>query len=149
VEKGVEAAAIDRSQILQYIEPEDLLGFGFIPEFIGRLPMMTVLSELTEDQLVSILTDPKNALVKQFSKLLAMEGVELEFSEDALREMAVQALKKGTGARALRGLLERIMLDTMYDVPNSDDILTVKITRSVVLGESKPILRRKQDQAAA
>jgi ATP-dependent Clp protease ATP-binding subunit ClpX len=149
VDKGVEAAAIERAQILQHVEPEDLLGFGFIPEFIGRLPMVTVLSELTEDQLVSILTDPKNALVKQFSKLLAMEGVELEFSPDALREMAVQALKKGTGARALRGLLERIMLDTMYDVPNSDDILTVKVTRSVVLGESKPILRRKQDQQAA
>jgi ATP-dependent Clp protease ATP-binding subunit ClpX len=149
MDKGVEAAAIDRAHVLQYIEPEDLLGFGFIPEFIGRLPMVTVLSELTEDQLVSILTDPKNALTKQFCKLLAMEGVELEFSDDALREMAVQALKKGTGARALRGLLERIMLDTMYDVPNSDDILTVKITRSVVLGESKPIIRRKQDQAAA
>jgi ATP-dependent Clp protease ATP-binding subunit ClpX len=149
VEKGAETATIDRAQILQCIEPEDLLGFGFIPEFIGRLPMVTVLSELTEAQLVSILTDPKNALVKQFSKLLAMEGVELEFSEDALREMAAQALKKGTGARALRGLLERIMLDTMYDVPNSDDILAVKITRNVVLGESKPIIRRKPDQAAA
>ena len=149
VEKGAETAQIDRDQILQYIEPEDLLGFGFIPEFIGRLPMMTVLCELTEDQLVSILTDPKNALVKQFSKLLAMEGVELEFSADALREMAVQALKKGTGARALRGLLEKIMLDTMYEVPNSDNVESVKITRSVVLGESKPIIRRKQDQEAA
>jgi ATP-dependent Clp protease ATP-binding subunit ClpX len=149
VEKGLETAAIDRDQILQYIEPEDLLGFGFIPEFIGRLPMMTVLCELTEDQLVSILTDPKNALVKQFSKLLAMEGVELEFSADSLREMAVQALKKGTGARALRGLLEKIMLDTMYEVPNSDNVESVKITRSVVLGESKPIIRRKQDQQAA
>ncbi len=149
VEKGAEAANVDRDRILQYIEPEDLLGFGFIPEFIGRLPMMTVLCELTEDQLVSILTDPKNALVKQFSKLLAMEGVELEFSDDALREMAVQALKKGTGARALRGLLERIMLDTMYEVPNSDNVESVKITRSVVLGESKPIIRRKQDQQAA
>src|SRR5580698_7695391 len=136
IEEGHRAATVDRVQILQYIEPEDLLGFGFIPEFIGRLPMMTVLSELSEDQMVSILTDPKNALVKQFCKLLAMEGVELEFSDDALREMAVQALKKGTGARALRGLLERIMLDTMYDVPNCDDILSVRITRSVVRGES-------------
>jgi ATP-dependent Clp protease ATP-binding subunit ClpX len=149
VDKGAQTAAIERAQVLQHIEPEDLLSFGFIPEFIGRLPMVTVLSELNENQLVSILTDPKNALVKQFSKLLAMEGVELEFTDDALREMAVQALKKGTGARALRGLLERIMLDTMYDVPNSDDILSVRITRSVVRGESKPILRRKQDQQAA
>ncbi|HWF18979.1 MAG TPA: ATP-dependent Clp protease ATP-binding subunit ClpX [Verrucomicrobiae bacterium] len=149
VEQGHRAASVDRVQILQYIEPEDLLSFGFIPEFIGRLPMVTVLSELTEDQLVSILTDPKNALVKQFAKLLSMEGVELEFSPDALRMLAMLALKKGTGARALRGLLERVMLDLMYEVPNSDDILTVKITSSVVMGESKPIIRRKQDQAAA
>jgi ATP-dependent Clp protease ATP-binding subunit ClpX len=149
VEQGHKAASVDRLQILQHIEPEDLLGFGFIPEFIGRLPMMTVLSELAEDQLVSILTDPKNALVKQFAKLMAMEGVELEFSTDALRELAVQALRKGTGARALRGLLEKIMLDVMYEVPNNEDIITVKITKNVVLGESKPILRRKQDQAAA
>src|ERR1700731_1530280 len=85
VEQGHKAASVDRLQILQCIEPEDLLGFGFIPEFIGRLPMVTVLSELAEDQLVSILTDPKSALVKQFAKLLAMEGVELEFSTDALR----------------------------------------------------------------
>ncbi|MDB6121409.1 MAG: ATP-dependent protease ATP-binding subunit ClpX [Pedosphaera sp.] len=148
-EQGHRAASVDRIQLLQYIEPEDLLSFGFIPEFIGRLPMVTVLSELTEDQLVSILTDPKNALIKQFAKLMAMEGVELEFSLDALRELAVQALKKGTGARALRGLLERMMLDVMYDVPGDETILTVKITKTVVEGETKPIIRRKQDQAAA
>ena len=149
VEQGHRAASADRVQILQYIEPEDLLGFGFIPEFIGRLPMVTALSELTEDQLISILTDPKNALVKQFAKLMAMEGVELEFSADALQELAAQALKKGTGARALRGLLEKIMLDTMYDVPSNENILAVKVTKGAVLGESKPIVRRKQDQAAA
>src|SRR5579872_5048402 len=149
VEQGHKVTAIDRDKVLQFIEPEDLISFGFIPEFVGRLPMVTVLSELNEDQLVSILTDPKNALIKQFAKLMAMEGVELEFSTDALRELAVQALRKGTGARALRGLLERMMLDVMYDVPSNDDILTVKITRSVVLGDSKPLLRRKEDQAAA
>ncbi len=149
VGQGHKAASVDRAQILQHIEPEDLLGFGYIPEFIGRLPMVTVLAELTEDQLVSILTDPKNALVKQFAKLMAMEGVELEFSTDALGELAAQALKKGTGARALRGLLERMMLEIMFEVPSNDDILSVKITRNVVLGESKPIIRRKQDQAAA
>jgi ATP-dependent Clp protease ATP-binding subunit ClpX len=148
-ERGRQTTLLEPSQILQHIEPEDLLGFGFIPEFIGRLPMVTALSELTEEQLVSILTEPKNAVVKQFAKLLAMEGVELEFSTDALCELAGQALKKGTGARALRGLLERIMLEVMYDVPNSEDIITVKITRNVVQGEGKPIIRRKQDQAAA
>jgi ATP-dependent Clp protease ATP-binding subunit ClpX len=95
-----------------------LLDFGFIPEFIGRLPVVTTLTELTEDQLVSILTETKNALTKQYAKLMAMEGVELEFTPDALRELAAQALKKGTGARALRGLIERLMLDVMYDAPN-------------------------------
>jgi ATP-dependent Clp protease ATP-binding subunit ClpX len=143
------AAAINRQEILQYAEPEDLLSFGFIPEFIGRLPMVTVLGELTEDQLVSILTDTRNALTKQYAKLLAMEGVELEFSDDALRELAVQAIKKGTGARALRSLLERLMLDVMYDVPSSEDILHINITRAVVSGQSKPLIRRKHGRAAA
>jgi ATP-dependent Clp protease ATP-binding subunit ClpX len=148
-EDGFKTASINRQEILQHVEPEDLLSFGFIPEFIGRLPMVTVLAELTEDQLVCILTEPKNALTKQYSKLMAMEGVELEFTPDALRELAVQAIKKGTGARALRSLLEKLMLDVMYDVPGSDDILHIKITRSVVCGESKPLIRRKPDKAAA
>jgi ATP-dependent Clp protease ATP-binding subunit ClpX len=138
-----------RSEVLQQVEPEDLLSFGFIPEFIGRLPMVTVLDELTADQLVGVLTETRNALTKQFSKLMAMEGVELEFSPDALRELAAQALKKGTGARALRALLEKLMLDVMYDIPSNDDILGVTLTRPAVLGESKPLIRRKQDQAAA
>src|SRR3989441_3734984 len=149
VDAGHAADAIDRSEILQFVEPEDLLSFGFIPEFIGRLPMVTVLVELTEAQLVSILTDTRNALTKQYAKLLAMEGVELEFSKDALRELAVQAIKKGTGARALRSLLEKLMLDVMYDVPNSDDILHINITRQVVSGETKPLIRRKHGRAAA
>jgi len=140
---------VGRDQILQHVEPEDLLNFGFIPEFVGRLPVVTTLAELTEDQLVSILTEPKNALTKQFAKLLAMEGVDLHFTEDALRELALQAHKKGTGARALRGLIEKIMLEVMYDVPESGDIMDIKITRPVVLGDIKPVVRRKQDQAAA
>jgi ATP-dependent Clp protease ATP-binding subunit ClpX len=149
VEQTHKTDTVERREVLERVEPEDLLSFGFIPEFIGRLPMVTVLAELTEDQLVAILTDTKNALTKQFAKLMAMEGVELEFSPDSLRELAVQALKKGTGARALRGLLEKLMLDVMYDVPNSGDILTVHITRAAVLGEAKPLIRRKQDKAAA
>jgi ATP-dependent Clp protease ATP-binding subunit ClpX len=139
----------ERAEILQQVEPEDLLNYGFIPEFVGRLPVVTTLLELTEEQLVSILAEPKNALTKQFAKLLAMEGVELEFTPDALRELAAQALKKGTGARALRSLIERLMLDVMYDVPESGNIVHVKVTRPVVIGESKPILRRKQDAEAA
>jgi ATP-dependent Clp protease ATP-binding subunit ClpX len=140
---------LEKSEILQRVEPEDLLGFGFIPEFIGRLPMVTTLDELTESELVTVLTDTKNALTRQFTKLLAMDGVELEFSPDSLTELAAQALKKGTGARALRGMLEKVMLDIMYDIPSSEDIAGVKITRAAVRGESKPVLRRKQNKAAA
>jgi ATP-dependent Clp protease ATP-binding subunit ClpX len=138
-----------RDEILQHAEPEDLLNFGFIPEFIGRLPIVTTLAELTGEQLVSILTEPKNALTKQYAKLMAMEGAELEFTPDALHELATQALKKGTGARALRGLIEKLMLDLMYEAPDNGSIIHVTINRPVVLGESKPIVRRKQDQAAA
>jgi len=111
--------------------------------------MVTILAELTEDQLVSILTDTRNALTKQYAKLLAMEGVELEFSQDALRELASQAIKKGTGARALRSLLEKLMLDVMYDVPGSEDVLHVHVTQPVVRGEAKPLIRRKAGRAAA
>jgi ATP-dependent Clp protease ATP-binding subunit ClpX len=138
-----------RDEILSHIEPEDLLAAGFIPEFVGRLPIVTTLAELTEDQMISILTEPKNALTKQFAKLMAMEGVELEFTPDARRELAAQALKKGTGARALRGLIEKLMLDVMFDAPDNDDIAHVKITRAVVRGESQPIVRRKPDAEAA
>ena len=149
VEQGHKLSSVDREKVLQFVEPEDLISFGFIPEFIGRLPMMTVLEELTQEQLVQILTETKNALTKQFSKLMAMDGVELEFTPDALHELASQAITKGTGARALRTLLEKLMLDVMYEIPTSEDIISVKITRSAVRGETKPIIRRKPDQAAA
>ncbi len=149
VDKSQKMAESDRQEMLQYVEPEDLISFGFIPEFVGRLPVVTGLQQLTEEQLVSILTEPKNALTKQYTKLMAIEGVELEFSPDALKELAAQAHKKGTGARALRSLLERLMLDVMFDVPSNGDILSIKITRPVVLGETKPLLRRKSDKAAA
>ena len=149
VEKGDKLSSVQRDKVLQFVEPEDLISFGFIPEFIGRLPMMTVLEELTEEQLVQILTDTKNALTKQFAKLMAMDGVELEFTSDALHELAAQAITKGTGARALRTLLEKLMLDVMYEIPTSEDIVAVKITRPVVRGDTKPIIRRKPDQAAA
>jgi len=149
VEQGARATSINRDKVLALAEPEDLISFGFIPEFVGRLPMTTALEELTEDQLVSILTDTRNALTKQYQKLLYMEGVELEFTPDALRELAAQAVKKGTGARALRSLLEKLMLDVMYDAPANEDLAGVTVTRPAVLGEAKPLVRRKTDQAAA
>jgi ATP-dependent Clp protease ATP-binding subunit ClpX len=149
VEQNHKISNVQRDKVLQHVEPEDLIQYGFIPEFIGRLPMTTVLEELTEDQLVSILTDTKNALTKQFGKLLAMEGVELEFTPDALRELASQAIRKGTGARALRSILEKLMLDVMYEIPTAEDVTGVTITRPVVLGQSQPLIRRRAGQAAA
>src|SRR5439155_19427406 len=97
---------------------------------------------------ISILTEPKNALTKQYTKLMAMEGVELEFTNDALKELARQAHKKGTGARALRSLIEKLMLDVMFDVPSNGDVTSVKVTRPAVLGETKPVMRRKRAHTA-
>ena len=130
-------------------EPEDLLGFGMIPEFVGRLPVVTAIDPLTEDELMLVLTDPKNAMIKQYSKLFAMEGVNLTVTRDALRGLAAQAVKKGTGARALRSLLEKLMLEIMYDLPSRDDIADVTINRAVVEGRRSPLIRKKQDQDAA
>ncbi len=130
-------------------EPEDLLSFGMIPEFIGRLPVFAALSALSEEELVAILSDTKNAMIKQYVKLMAMEGVNLSVTKDALRALAAQAVSKGTGARALRSLLERIMLDLMYEVPSREDIADVTINRAVVEGKKAPLLRKKQDKDAA
>jgi ATP-dependent Clp protease ATP-binding subunit ClpX len=141
--------AVEKQQVLSHVEPEDLLTYGFIPEFIGRLPMTTVLEQLTEEQLVLMLTEPKNALTRQYGKLMWMENVGLEFTPDALRELARQAITKGTGARALRALLERLMLDVMYDIPGDSEIQSVKITAAVARGEAQPLITRKADKAAA
>ncbi len=140
---------IPASEILRHCEPEDMLRFGMIPEFVGRLPVVTALDPLSEDELVSILTEPKNALVKQYTKLLAMEGVHLAVTKDALRAFAEQAVKRGTGARALRSLFERVMRDVMYDAPDKD-IAEVTVNRAVVEGKKAPLItRRKQDKDAA
>ncbi len=130
-------------------EPEDLLSFGLIPEFIGRLPVVTALDQLTEDELVTILTEPKNAMVKQYSRLMAMEDVTLNITKDGLRALAERAISKGTGARALRSMMEKIMLDVMYDVPSREDVAEVTINRAVVEGKKPPLLRRKQEKDAA
>ena len=131
------------------VEPEDLLSFGLIPEFIGRLPVVSTLDALSEDELLMILTDPKNAMVKQYAKLMAMDGVGLSFTKDALRALAIEAVRKGTGARALRALLERIMLDVMFDSPGRDDIAEITINRAVVEGKRTPLVRKRQDKDAA
>ena len=135
--------------LLEQVEPEDLLQFGLIPEFIGRLPIVSVLSELTESELVAILTAPKNAMIKQYRKLFAMEGVGLNVTADALHALAESALKKGTGARALRSLLEKLMVELMYDIPSRDDIAEVTINRAVVTGQRDPLIKKKPAKEAA
>jgi ATP-dependent Clp protease ATP-binding subunit ClpX len=145
----VPEAEVPPSEVLRFTEAEDLLSFGMIPEFIGRLPVVTALDPLKEDELVQILTEPKNAMIKQYTKLLAMEGISLNVTKDALRALAEQAVEKGTGARALRAMLERLMLDVMYDAPSREDIAEVVVNRQVVEGKRPPLIRRKQDKDAA
>ncbi|MFM2241849.1 MAG: ATP-dependent Clp protease ATP-binding subunit ClpX, partial [Verrucomicrobiota bacterium] len=121
-----------------------------IPEFIGRLPVITALRQLTEEELVSILTEPKNALIKQYGKQLGLNGVKLKVTRDGLTALAAEAVKRGTGARALRSIFERLMLDVMYDIPSRDDVESVTINSSVVSGEKPPIIRkRRTDKDAA
>jgi len=145
----IKEAEVPQSEVLRFAEPEDLLSFGMIPEFIGRLPVVTALDPLNEDELVMILTDTKNAMIKQYTKLLAMEGVNLTVTKDALRALAQQAVTKGTGARALRSMIERMMLEIMYDIPSREDVADVTINRAVVEGKKQPLIRRKQDKDAA
>ena len=140
---------MDELKVLEAVEPEDLLAFGMIPEFIGRLPVLTTLQQLSEEELVKILTEPRNALVKQFTKLLAMDDISLTVTKDALAALAEAAVKKGTGARALRSLLEKIMLDVMYEAPDSEDLAGVTLNRAVIEGRKSPMIRRRQDKDAA
>jgi len=145
----LEVEEATRKEAVRHVEPEDLLAFGMIPEFIGRLPVVAALDALTEDEMVAILTETKNAMIKQYTKLFSMEGVRLTVTKDALRALAGQSVTKGTGARALRSMLERIMLDIMYDVPSREDIAEVTINRAVVEGKKLPLIRKKQDKDAA
>ncbi len=127
-------------EILEGVEPEDLIKFGLIPEFIGRLPVIATLMELDEDALVKILTEPKNALTKQYARLFEMEDVELEFRTDALHAMASKAKERKTGARGLRTILEKVLLETMYDIPSIEGVSKVVVDESVINGESQPYL---------
>lgn len=132
----------DMDELLQQVEPEDLLKFGLIPEFIGRLPVIVALHPLKEEALVKILTEPKNALVKQYQKLLSMDNVELEFEEGAIRAIARQAIERRTGARGLRAIIENIMQKVMYEIPSMNDVVKCTVTEDVVVNRSEPLLER-------
>ena len=127
-------------ELLASVEPEDLIRYGLIPEFVGRLPVMATLEELDEDALVRILTEPKNAIIKQYARLFEMEGVELELRDDALRAVARKAMERKTGARGLRTIMEQVLLDTMYDLPSMHNVGKVVVDASVIAGENKPFL---------
>ena len=127
-------------KLISQVRPEDLIKFGLIPEFVGRLPVTTTLNELDEDALIKILTEPKNALTKQFNKLFEMEGVELDIREEALLEISKKAIERKTGARGLRSIIESILMETMYKVPSEEGLNKVVIDSSVVRGESEPLL---------
>jgi ATP-dependent Clp protease ATP-binding subunit ClpX len=125
---------------LKDVEPEDLVKYGLIPEFVGRLPVIATLDELDEDALVQILIEPKNSLVKQYQRLFEMEEVELDFREDALRAVANKAMERKTGARGLRSIMESVLLDIMYEAPSLEQLGKVVIDEAVIKGESDPML---------
>ncbi|RKZ87731.1 MAG: ATP-dependent Clp protease ATP-binding subunit ClpX [Candidatus Parabeggiatoa sp. nov. 1] len=131
------------NQLLNTLEPEDLIKYGLIPELVGRLPVAATLEELNEEQLVQILTEPKNALTKQYKRLFEMEGSELEFRQEALGAIARKAMVRNTGARGLRSILEHLLLDTMYELPSMDNVAKVIVDETVIEGKSKPFILYK------
>jgi ATP-dependent Clp protease ATP-binding subunit ClpX len=131
-------------ETLKLVQPEDLLKFGLIPEFVGRLPVIATLDELSEEVLVKILTEPKDALVKQFQKLLEFEGVKLRFTDGALRAIAAKSLERKSGARGLRAIMEKSMLDIMYDIPSMEGVKECVINEDVILNNEEPILLFEQ-----
>ncbi|MBA6412190.1 ATP-dependent Clp protease ATP-binding subunit ClpX [Parahaliea sp. F7430] len=149
---GAEVKSKDESrnvgELLSDLEPEDLVQYGLIPEFVGRLPVIATLEELDVPALVQILTEPKNSLTKQYSKLFEMEGVEVDFREDGLRAIAERAMERKTGARGLRSILEGVLLDTMYNIPSRDDVSKVVIDESVIRGDSEPLLVYQHNDSA-
>jgi ATP-dependent Clp protease ATP-binding subunit ClpX len=137
------------AELLKEVEPEDLIKYGLIPEFVGRLPVVATLEELDEEALVEILVEPKNALTKQYQKLFEMEGVELELRDDALRAIASRAMARKTGARGLRTILETVLLDTMYDLPSMTNATKVVVDETVVTGETEPYVIYETKEPAA
>ncbi|MDF1688655.1 MAG: ATP-dependent Clp protease ATP-binding subunit ClpX [Cycloclasticus sp.] len=144
-----ESDELEVGDVLQSVEPEDLVKYGLIPEFVGRLPVVATLEELDEDALIEILSEPKNALTKQYKRLFEMEGVELEFREEALREVAKKAMARKTGARGLRTILENVLLDTMYDLPSLENVCKVVIDEKVIRQESDPMFIYENEQKLA
>ncbi len=136
----------DYGTLMKEVQPEDQIQFGLIPEFVGRIPIVATLEELKEDKLVEILTKPKNAVIKQFQRLMELEGVELEVTEEALLEIAKEAIKRKTGARGLRAIIEAIMLNISYDVPSLEDLRRCVINEKVVAGESEPVLYFEEEE---
>ena len=136
-------------EILQMVQPEDLIKFGLIPEFVGRLPVIASLGELREDALIRILTEPKNALVKQFQKLFEFENVALRFTDSALRVIARKSMERKSGARGLRAIMEAAMLDIMYDIPSMEGVKECVINEEVILHGEAPILLFDQPKEAA
>ena len=138
------------SELFRDVEPEDLIKFGLIPELVGRLPVVATLGELTEDAMIQILTEPKNALVKQYQKLFGMDGVELEIRPSALSAIARKALARKTGARGLRSIMEHALIDTMFDLPALDGVAKVVIDEHIIEDGAKPLLvYREQAKASA
>ena len=144
-----DASKHSSSELFAKVLPEDLHRFGLIPEFVGRLPVVTSVEDLSEEQLVRILTEPKNALVKQYERLFELEGVELTFTEDSLRAVAQYAMEHGTGARGLRSIIESLLLETMYELPSATDIERVVFTAEAVAGATPTIVRKGQAEASA
>ena len=131
---------IEIGKVLKNILPEDLLGYGLIPEFVGRIPVVVTLESLDEDALIKILTEPKNALIKQYIKLFEIDKVELEFEEEALKSIAAKALVRKTGARGLRAIVEEVIMDIMYEIPSREDVCKVTITKEVIDEKAEPKL---------
>jgi ATP-dependent Clp protease ATP-binding subunit ClpX len=136
-------------EILSQIQPDDLIGYGMIPEFVGRIPVVASLNELSEDDLINILVEPKNSLIKQYKKLFELENVKLKFSEGALREISKEAIKRGTGARGLRAILERNMLEVMYKIPSERNIRCCVINEDVIKKGEEPILELEKEAEIA
>ena len=149
---GAESVSGKKKNLGEYFketQPEDLQKYGLIPEFIGRLPVVVSLDPLSEEDLVHILTEPKNALIKQYQKLLSLDDIQLRFTEAALKKIAQKAIEKKTGARGLRAIIESVMRDVMYELPSEEDVVECEITEAVISKEEAPILTRKSIEQQA